>query len=109
MAKALLPRWIPINECVESDIGRHDSVIRPGTQDGEDGLNLPSVVASALYDDLVNVSLGDAALFQVEVTLETELPEVSLVFEHVVAGVVGELIPAILMVEEVDRQEGQVV
>ena len=104
-----LPHWIPINEFVESDIGRHDSVIPPGTQDGEDGLNLPSVVASVVYDDLVNVGLGDAALFQLEVFLETELPEVSLVFEHVVAGVVGELSGALLMVVEVDKQVGQVV
>ena len=103
------PHWIPINEFVESDIGRHDSVIPSGTQDSEDGLNLPSVVASVVYDDLVNVGLGDAALFQLEVFLETELPEVSLVFEQVVAGVVGEPSGALLMVGEVDRQEGQVV
>ena len=103
------PLRIPINEFVESDIGRHDSVIPTGTQDGEDGLNLPSVVASVVYDDLVNVGLGDATLFQLEVALKTELPEVSLVLEHVVAGVVGELSGALLMVVEVDKQVGQVV
>ena len=106
--KGVLPFWIPINKFVESDIGRHDSVIRPGTQDGEDGLNLPSVVASVVYDDLVNVSLGDAALFQLEVALETELPEVSFAFEQVTARVFGELMVALLMVVEVDKQVGQV-
>ena len=106
MAEGFLPLWIPINDCVESDIGRHDSVIRPGTQDGEDGLNLPSVVASIAYDDLLNIGLGDAALCQLEVFLETELPEVSLVFAHVLAGVVGEPSGALLVVVEVDKQVG---
>ena len=107
--EGVLPVRITINEFVESDIGRHDSVIPIGTQDGEDRLNLPPVIASVVYDDLVNVGLGDAALFQLEVALKTELPEVSLVLEHVIAGVVGEPSEALLMVVEVDKQVGQVV
>ena len=107
--EGVLPIRITINEFVESDIGCHNSVIPTGTQDGEDRLNLPPVIASVVYDDLVNVGLGDATLFQLEVALKTELPEVSLVLEHVIAGVVGEPSEALLMVVEVDKQVGQVV
>ena len=103
------PRWISINKLVESHISCHDSVVRPGTQDGEDRPNLPSIVATILYHNLVDVCLCDTALTQIEVLLEIEYPAVSLVSDLVTTRVVGESSRAHFVVEEVHIEVGEII
>ena len=103
------PLWISINKFVESHISCHDSVVPPGTQDGEDRRNLPSIVATILYHNLVDVCLCDTALTQFEVFLETKTPEVSLVSDHVITRVVGESSRAHFVVEEVHIEVGAII
>ena len=103
------PYWISIKNFVESHISCHNTVVPPRTQDGEDRLNLPSIIATISYHDPVNVCLCDTALTQFEVPPETEYPAVSLVFDHVISQVVTESSRACFTVEKAHIEVGEII
>ena len=102
-------RWVSINKCVEVNVGSQNSVVSSSAKDGDNGLNLPSIIASILDNNRVEVGFCDAALFQLEVPSEVEPPKVSLVLQHIITRTVWEGSCTVLMVEKVDKEVGKVI
>ena len=57
LVEALTSLWVSINKSVEVNVGSHDSVVPAAAKDGDNGLNLPAIIASIVDNNLVDVSL----------------------------------------------------
>ena len=102
-------RWVSVNKCVEVNVGSQNSVVSSSAKDGDNGLNLPAIVASIVDYNLVEVAFCDAALSQLEVPSEVEPPEVSLVLKHIITRTVWEGSCTLLVVVEINKEVGKVI
>ena len=93
---------VSIDPLVDSHISCENGVVIASPQNSHDGGNLPAIISSIVDSNLVNILLSDAAILKLKRS-DVIAPQVSLVFQHVIARSVIQTNVSILMSVEVNE------